>query len=60
MDEYGDNYSKVQKHFRDVLPLAKNNEKNVAGIALNAFGEPFILVRELFDAVERIKSMFEE
>ena len=59
MGEYGENFSKVQKHFLEVLPLARNNEKNVAGIVLNAFGEPFILVRELFDAVERIKSMFE-
>ena len=60
MGEYGDNFSKVQKHFLEVLPLARNNEKDVSGIVLNAFGEPFVLVKELFDAVERIKSMFED
>ena len=59
MGEYGDNFSKVQKHFLEVLPLARNNEKDVSGIVLNAFGEPFVLVKELFDAVARIKSMFE-
>lgn len=47
MGEYGENISKVQKHFLEVLPFARNNEKNVSGIVLNAFGEPFVLVREL-------------
>lgn len=56
MGEYGDHFSKVQKHMLEVIPLAINNEKNVAGIVINAFTEPFVLERSLFDMVEKMKS----
>ena len=36
-----------------------NNEKNVAGIVINAFTEPFVLERSLFDMVEKMKSRIE-
>ena len=56
MGEYGQHFSKVQKHFLEVIALARNNEKNVAGIVINAFTEPWVLDREIFDLVENIKS----
>lgn len=56
MGEYGQHFSKVQKHFLEVISLAKNNEKNVAGIVINAFTEPWVLDREIFDLVEKMKS----
>ena len=60
MGEYGAHFSKIQKHMLEVIPLAANNEKNVAGIVINAFTEPFVLERSLFDMVEKMKSRIEE
>lgn len=56
MGEYGDNFSKVQKHILEVIPAARNNEKDVVGIVLNAFSEPFILGKEIWDIIESMKS----
>lgn len=56
MGEYGYNFSKVEKHFLEALELAKNNEKELAGIVVNAFSEPFVLDRQLWDIVEKMKS----
>ena len=56
MGEYGNAFSKVAHHFLDVIKLAAGNEKNVSGIVINAFSEPFVLDRGLFDLVERMKS----
>ena len=50
--DYGNNYSKVEKHILEVIPLAGNNDKNVKGLVLNAFTERFILPRDFFDVVE--------
>lgn len=59
MGEYGEHFSKVQKHILEVIPMAQNSEKNVAGIVLNAFSESFILDAELFDMIENMKSRLE-
>lgn len=59
MGEYGQGFSKVEKHFLEALQLAINNEKNVSGIVLNAFSEPFVLEREIFDIVQNMKSRIE-
>ena len=56
MGEYGDNFSKVEKHFLEALELAKNNEKELAGVVVNAFSEPFVLDRQLWDIVKNMKS----
>ena len=56
MGEYGKRFSKVQKHFLEAIPMARNNEKGVAGIVLNAFTEPFVLDKKLFDLVEKMES----
>ena len=59
MGEYGEHFSKVQKHILEVIPMARNSEKNVAGIVLNAFSESFILDAVLFDMIENMKSRLE-
>ena len=56
MGEYGNGFSKVQKHFLEALVLAKNNEKELAGIVINAFTEPYVLDKEIWDIVEKMKS----
>ena len=60
MGEYGEHFSKVQKHILEVIPMARNNEKNVSGIVLNAFTEPFVLDAEIFDMVENMKTRLEQ
>lgn len=56
MGQYGQYFSKVRKHFLEVIALARNNEKQVSGIVINAFTEPWILDRKLFDMVENMKT----
>ena len=56
MGEYGEHFSKVQKHILEVIPLARNNEKQLEGIVLNAFTEPFVLDADIWDMVEKMKS----
>lgn len=54
MGDYGDNFSKVQKHILEIIPLARNNEKEPIGIVLNAFSESFILDKEFWDILEKM------
>lgn len=51
MGEYGENFSKIEKHFFEAVNLALNNKKNVKGIVINAFSQPFIVSREMIDFV---------
>lgn len=51
MGEYGDNFSKIERHFLEAANLAKNNEKNVTGIVINAFSESFVIPKEKFEAI---------
>ena len=60
MGEYGEHFSKVQKHILEVIPLARNNEKQLEGIVLNAFTEPFVLDAAIWDMVEKMKSRIVE
>lgn len=56
MGEYGVNFSKVERHFLDAVNLAKNNEKNVTGIVINAFSEPFVIPKEMFEVIAGMDS----
>ncbi len=56
MGEYGNGFSKVQKHFLEAAALARNNEKDVKGIVINAFSEPFVVSKELFDLIAGMDS----
>ena len=56
MGEYGDHFSKVEKHFLETIVLARNNEKDVTGIVINAFSEPFVVDKELFELIEGLES----
>ena len=59
MGEYGEHFSKVQEHFLRAANLARNNEKSVRGIVINAFTEPFVVPKELFDLIGRMDSSLE-
>ena len=52
MGEYGEVFSKVQKHIMEIINLARNNEKNVKGVVVDAFTNSFVLPAEWFQIVE--------
>lgn len=56
MGEYGENFSNVEEHFLNAMNLAKNNEKKVSGIVINAFTDPFVVPAEMFDIIEGMES----
>lgn len=56
MGEYGNGFSKVQKHFLEALEVAKNNDRDLAGIVINAFSEPFVLDKELWNLFDKAES----
>ena len=60
MGEYGEHFSTVQHHFLQAANLAKNNEKNVTGIVINAFSEPFVIPKDIFEIIAGMPSSFEE
>ena len=55
MGEYGNSFSKLQKHFLEAIPLARNNDKKPVGIVIDAFSEPMVIDKELFEVIENIK-----
>ncbi len=59
MGEYGEHFSKIQQHFLEAMNLARNNEKNVCGIVINAFSESFVMPIELFDIIAEMDSSIE-
>ena len=60
MGEYGTGFSKVEKPMLEVINLARNNEKDLSGIVINAFSKPFVLEKTIFDMVEKMKSRIEK
>ncbi|MBQ3378367.1 MAG: ADP-ribosylglycohydrolase family protein [Clostridia bacterium] len=60
MGEYGERFSKIETHFLEAADLAQKSEDNIAGIVINAFSEPFIVPRDLFDIIAQTPSAFEE
>ena len=60
MGEYGKRFSVIEEHFLSAINLARNNKKDVAGIVINAFTEPFIVPKEIFDAIEAMPSGAED
>ena len=60
MGEYGEHFSKIERHFLEAANLARNNEKKVKSIVINAFSEPFVVPIEMFDLIADIPSSFED
>ena len=56
MGEYGEGFSKLEKHFLEAIEWAIDIEPSVKGIVVNAFTEPFVLDREIFDIVQKMKT----
>lgn len=56
MGEFGEHFSKIQQPFLEAIDLARNNEKKVCGIVINAFSESFVIPIELFDIIAEMDS----
>ena len=53
MGEYGNGFSKVQKHISEIVPMARSNDRELAGIVLNAFTQPFVVPADMWQVLER-------
>lgn len=51
--DYGNHFSKIEKHFFEAMSLA-NARENVEGIVLDAFTQPFIVKKDLFDIIGKL------
>ena len=51
MGEYGEGFSKVQIPLMQAMAMASNNEKDMAGIVINPFTEPFDVPKEAFELI---------
>ena len=43
-------------HFLQAISLARNNEKDVKGIVINAFSEPFVVSMEMIEIIADMES----
>lgn len=59
MGEYGNNFSKIEKHFFDAMSYA-NGKKETVGIVVNAFTTPFVVSKEWFDIIGSFPTNIEE
>ena len=60
MGEYGSRFSKLPCQFPEAVKLARENNKNVAGIVINAFTQPFEIPAKMFDIIAGMESRLEE
>ncbi|MBR6229847.1 MAG: SseB family protein, partial [Eubacterium sp.] len=60
MGEYGEQFSKIPGSFLGAMDMARNNEKNIRGIVINAFTEPFDVPVEIFDTIANMESSIEQ
>ena len=56
--DYVNHFSKIEKHFFEAMSLA-NARENVEGIVLDAFTQPFIVKKDLFDIIGKLPSSLE-
>ena len=59
MGNYHDGFSAVPCHFLKAADMARNNEKTIKGIVINAFSEPFVVPVDLFDVIAHVESSVE-
>ena len=59
MGEYGNGFSKMQKHFFEAMSYSMGKEETV-GIVVNAFSTPFIVPKDWFDVIAEIPTHIDE
>lgn len=56
--EYGAQFTRIQKHFLEAMDVADSNPQ-VTGIVLDAFTEPFMILKKNFDMIRSLRSNME-
>ena len=59
MGEYGNRFSKIQKHFFEAMSYANGKEETV-GIVVNAFSNPFVVHKEWFESISNIPTNIDD
>lgn len=60
MGEYGNSFSKIPTSIIDIIQMARNSDKELVGVVINAFSEPFILNTNAWEILEQMESIVEE
>lgn len=53
MGEYGENFSKIEKHFFEAMSYAMGKDETI-GIVVDAFSNPFVVPKEWFEDISTI------
>ncbi len=56
MGEYGKHFSQVESDFLRAVNMARNNDRELVGIVVNAFSDPMILPWDLLNIIENHKN----
>lgn len=57
MGEYGDNFIKTRTGFMDTIKLARNNERELSGIVINAFSNEYIIDNNMLSIIEGMQGI---
>ena len=57
MGEYGKNFAKMERSFMDTIKMARNNERNLSGIVINAFTNEYILDNNMLKTIEGMQDI---
>ena len=58
-EDYGSNFSKVEKHFFEAMSMAMARE-DICGIVLDAFTQPFVISKDAFEFIGNLPSEIEQ
>ncbi len=56
MGEYGKHFSQVESDFLRAVNMARNNDRELVGIVVNAFSDPMVLPWDLLNIIENHSS----
>lgn len=57
--EYGREFTRIQKHFMEAMDIAESNPQ-LTGIVIDAFTEPFTVIRKNFNMIRTLPSSMEK
>ena len=58
-EDYGGRFSKVEKHTFEAMNMAMARE-NVVGLVLDAFTQPFVIKKDLFEIIGKLPTNIDE
>ena len=58
IEEYGENFTRIQKHFLEAMDVADSNAQ-LTGIVIDAFTVPFTVIKKNFNMIRTLPSNME-